>query len=307
MSPTPALPSSGAGGGAGSARGSAHLGSVGLVVGGLALQEVGASFAVLLFPAVGALGVVSLRLGFSALILLAVCRPRLRGYDRRSWATVAAFGLMIAGMNFLFYEALSRIPLGAAVTIEVLGPLAVSVISSRRVMGWVWAAVALAGVVLLGQGSFGHLDPVGVLFAFGAAATWAGYILLSAQTGRRFPRFDGLAIAMAIGALATVPFGATLSGARFFEPGILLLGAAVALLSSTLPYAFELLALRRLPAATFAILMSLAPAIATIAGLLVLQQTFTPVAALAISLVIVASIGAVRSARTLPDLAEPVG
>jgi inner membrane transporter RhtA len=269
------------------------IGSVGLVVGGLALQEIGASFAVQLFPAVGALGVVSLRLGFSAIILLAVCRPSLRGHDRGSWATVVAFGLALGGMNLLFYEALARIPLGATVTIEVLGPLAVSVIASRKLSGWLWAIVAFAGVALLGQGSFGRLDPVGVLFAFGAAATWAAYILLSARTGRHFPRFDGLAIGVAI------------TGARLFDLGILLLGATVALLSSTLPYAFELLALRRLPAATFSILMSLAPAIATMAGFVILGQEFTPVAAIAIALVIAASIGAVHSARDRP--AEPLG
>ena len=281
------------------------LGSVGLVIAGLALQEVGASFAVLLFPQIGALGVVSLRLGFSALILLAISRPSLRGHTRGSWATVIAFGLAIAAMNFLFYEALARIPLGAAVTIEVLGPLAVSVLTSRKRSRWVWAIIAFAGVALLGQGSFGHLDPVGVAFAFGAGATWAGYILLSARTGEHFPRFDGLAIAMTVGALVTLPFGVTLTGAALFRPEILLLGAAVALLSSTLPYAFELLALRRLPAATFAILMSLAPAIATLAGLFILDQRFTLVGAVAIALVIVASIGAVRSARPQPPT-EPL-
>ncbi|WP_411699824.1 EamA family transporter [Conyzicola sp.] len=281
------------------------LGSVGLVVAGLTLQEVGASFAVLLFPAIGALGVVSLRLGFSALILLAISRPTLRGYSRGSWTTVVAFGIAIAAMNFLFYEALDRIPLGAAVTIEVLGPLAVSVFTSRKRSRWVWAVIALAGVALLGQGSFGHLDPLGVLFAFGAGATWAGYILLSARTGQHFPRFDGLALAMSVGALITLPFGITVTGAALFEPQILLLGAAVALLSSTLPYAFELLALRRLPAATFAILMSLAPAIATLAGLVILDQRFTVVGAVAIGLVIVASIGAVRSARPQPPT-EPL-
>lgn len=281
------------------------LGSVGLVIAGLTLQEVGASFAVLLFPAVGALGVVSLRLGFSALILLAISRPALRGHSRGSWATVVAFGLAIAGMNFLFYEALARIPLGAAVTIEVLGPLAVSVLTSRKRSRWLWAVIALVGVVLLGQGSFGHLDPLGVLFAFGAGAAWAGYILLSARTGQHFPRFDGLAIAMTVGALAALPFGITVTGAALFHPQILLLGAAVALLSSTLPYAFELLALRRLPAATFAILMSLAPAIATLAGLVILHQRFTVVGAVAIGLVIVASIGAVRSARPTPPT-EPL-
>jgi inner membrane transporter RhtA len=283
-----------------------NLGSVGLVVAGLALQEVGASFAVLLFPEVGAIGVVSLRLGFSALILMLVCRPSLRGHGLNGWITVAGFGLVLAAMNFLFYEALARIPLGAAVTIEVLGPLVLSVVTNRRVSGWLWALVAFAGVALLGQGSFGHLDPVGVLFAFGAAATWAGYILLSARTGRRFARFDGLAIGMSIGAIATVPFGIAVVGVGgIFHPQILLIGAAVAVLSSTLPYAFELLALRRLPASTFSVLMSLAPAIATLAGLVILHQRFTVVGAIAIGLVVVASAGAVRSARA-PMIEEPL-
>jgi len=282
-----------------------HLGSVGLVVAGLALQEVGASFAVLLFPEVGAIGVVSLRLGFSALILMLICRPSLRGHGIDGWVTVAGFGLVLAAMNFLFYEALARIPLGAAVTIEVLGPLVLSVVTNRRVSGWLWALVAFAGVALLGQGSFGHLDPVGVLFAFGAAATWAGYILLSARTGARFARFDGLAIGMSIGAIATVPFGIAVVGAAgIFQPHILLIGAAVAVLSSTLPYAFELLALRRLPASTFSVLMSLAPAIATLAGLVILDQRFTVVGAIAIGLVVVASAGAVRSSRT--PMIDPV-
>lgn len=282
------------------------LGSVGLVVAGLALQEVGASFAVLLFPEIGAAGVVSLRLGFSAIILLAVCRPTLRGHGAAGWATVAGFGLVLAAMNFLFYEALARIPLGAAVTIEVLGPLVLSVAASRRLSGWLWALLAFAGVALLGQGSFGHLDPVGVLFAFGAAATWAGYILLSARTGRRFERFDGLAIGMGIGAVATIPLGLGVAGAAaLFQPHILLLGAAVAVLSSTLPYAFELFALRRLPAATFSVLMSLAPAIATLAGLVILHQRFTVLGAVAIGLVVLASAGAVRSSRG-PVIDEPV-
>ena len=276
------------------------LGAVGLVVAGLACQEVGASFAVLLFPAVGPLGMVALRLTFSAIILLAVFRPRLRGYGRRDWATVGMFGLSLALMNGLFYEALARVPLGATVTIEVLGPLVLSVVMSRRASSWLWAALAFVGVALLGEGSFGHLDAVGVAFAFGAAASWAGYILLSARTGQRFPNLDGLAIAMTIGAIVALPVGIAAAGPAFFVPGNLLLGAAVAVLSSTIPYALELLALRRLPSATFSILMSLSPAIATAAGLVLLNQQITLVGVIAIAIVISASIGAVRSASLAP-------
>lgn len=210
--------------------------------------------------------------------------------------TVILFGIALACMNALFYEALARVPLGATVTIGVLGPLVLSVIVSRRAASWLWAVLAFAGVALLGQGSFEQLDPVGVAFAFGAAVLWAAYILLSARTGRHFPRLDGLAIAMTIGAIISLPFGIATAGPALFHPNILLLGAAVALLSSTIPYALELVALRRLPPATFSILMSLAPAIATAAGFLILGQRLSIIAIVAIALVITASIGAVRTA-----------
>ena len=279
-----------------SPRAARPFGPVGLVAIGLICQEVGASFAVLLFPSVGAIGMVSLRLAFSAIVLLAVARPRLRGHSRSDWLTVITFGITLALLNALFYEALARVPLGATITIEVLGPLVLSVVISRRASSWLWAVLALSGVVILSQGSFGELDPVGVAFAFGAAAMWAVYILLSARTGARFPRLDGLALAMAVGAVITVPFGIASAGPMIYRPSILLLGAAVALLSSTIPYTLELIALRRLPSATFSILMSLSPAIATTAGFLILGQKFTAMALVAIGLVIAASIGAVLSA-----------
>lgn len=280
---------------------------------GLVCQDVGASLAVLLFPTTGALGMVALRLGFSAVALLAVCRPTLRGHSARAWGTVILFGVALATMNGLFYEALARVPLGATVTIEVLGPLVLSVVMSRRAVSWLWAVLAFAGVALLGQGSFGSLDLLGVVFAFSAAAAWAGYILLSARAGASFPRLDGLAIAMTIGAILALPLGIVTAGAAIFRPNILLLGAAVAVLSSTVPYALELVSLRRLPSATFSILMSLSPAIATIAGLALLGQRITAVGVVAICLVIAASIGAVRTASrnargdTLPNPLDEIG
>src|SRR5450830_1115430 len=256
---------------------------------------------------------VSLRLSFSAIVLLAVFRPALRGHAARDWGTVILFGVALAAMNALFYEALARVPLGATVTIEVLGPLVLSVVMSRRAVSWLWAALAFAGVALLGQGSFGTLDPLGVVFAFAAAAAWALYILMSARTGGRFPRFDGLAIAMTIGAVLALPFGVAAAGPAILQPNILLLGAAVAMLSSTIPYALELVALRRLPSATFSILMSLSPAIATTAGLVLLGQKLTVIGVVAIALVIMASIGAVRTASrnargdTLPNPLDELG
>jgi inner membrane transporter RhtA len=271
------------------------FGAAAMVLGGLACQELGAAIAVLLFPSAGPAGTTFLRLAFSAVLLLAILRPRLRGHSRNGWLTVAGFGVVLAAMNLCFYEALVRLPLGAAVTIEVLGPLVLSVASSRRAINWLWALLAVAGVALLGWGSLTALDPVGVLFALAAGALWAGYILGSARTGAAFPRLDGLAIAMAIGALFSLPFALGGTGTELLRPGILLLGLGVAVLSSMIPYGLELIALRRIGPATFAILMSLAPAIAALTGLLVLDQAMAPLQWLAIALVVLASAGAVRT------------
>ncbi|MFE2074611.1 EamA family transporter [Streptomyces misionensis] len=271
------------------------LGPVGLVLAGCVSVQFGGALAVTLMPRAGALGVVTLRLFAAAVVLLLVCRPRLRGHSRADWATVIAFGVVMGGMNGLFYEAVARIPLGAAVTLEVLGPLTLSVLTSRRAINALWAALALGGVFLLGGGGFGGVDPVGVAFALAAGAMWAGYIVFSARTGRRFPQADGLALAMAVAALLILPLGIATSGSRLLDPTTLGLGSAVALLSSVLPYTLELLALRRLPAATFAILMSLEPALAAAAGFLILGQALSAAEAAAIALVIAASIGAVRT------------
>lgn len=278
-----------------------------LVVVGLACQEVGASIAVLLFPQVGPLGMVMLRLVFSAVLLLAISRPALRGHSRGAWRAVILFGLVLALMNALFYLALERLALGVTVTIEVLGPLVLSIVASRRASAWLWALLALAGVVALGGGGWDRLDPLGVLFALGAAASWAFYILASARVGREFPRLDGLALAMAIGAVVMLPLGIWDAGGALLRLDLLALGAAVAVLSSTIPYALELIALRRLPAAAFAILMSLAPATAALAGFVLLGQRLAWLEMVGIALVIAASIGAVRSsARAAREAAEPV-
>ncbi|MFE1309047.1 DMT family transporter [Streptomyces sp. NPDC058755] len=271
------------------------LGPVGLVLAGGISVQFGGALAVTLMPRAGALGVVTLRLLAAAVVLLVVCRPRLRGHSRTDWGTVVVFGITMGAMNGLFYEAVARIPLGPAVTLEVLGPLALSVLASRRAINAVWAGLALAGVFLLGGGGFSDLDPTGVAFALGAGAMWAAYIVFSARTGRRFPQADGLALAMAVAALLFLPLGIAEAGTRLLDPTTVALGSAVALLSSVLPYTLELLALRRLPASTFAILMSLEPAIAATAGFLILGQALSATEAAAIALVIAASIGAVRT------------
>ncbi|MEU3949471.1 EamA family transporter [Streptomyces sp. NPDC029526] len=302
--PSPATPSTQAavpatGGGpsvpGGASHGRGSLGPVGLVLAGGISVQFGGALAVTLMPRAGALGVVSLRLLVAAVVLLAVCRPRLRGHSRADWTTVVVFGIAMAAMNGLFYQSVARIPLGPAVTLEVLGPLALSVLASRRAINFLWAGLALAGVFLLGGGGFDRLDPLGVAFALAAGVMWAAYIVFSARTGRRFPQADGLALAMGVAAVLFLPLGIMEAGTKLIEPTTFALGAAVAVLSSVLPYTLELLALRRLPASTFAILMSLEPAIAAMAGFLVLSQALSLTEAAAISLVIAASMGAVRT------------
>nr|WP_229379428.1 EamA family transporter [Streptomyces sp. VRA16 Mangrove soil] len=273
------------------------MGPVGLVLAGCVSVQFGGAVAVSLMPRAGAVGVVTLRLVVAALVLMLVCRPRLRGHSRADWGTVVAFGIAMGGMNLLFYQAAARIPLGLAVTFEVLGPLTLSVVASRRAVNLLWAGLALAGVFLLGGAGdgLGGLDPAGVAFAVAAGAMWATYIVFSARTGRRFPQADGLALAMAVAAVLCLPLGLATAGPKLFDPVTIGLGAAVAVMSSVLPYTLELVALRRLPASTFAVMMSLEPAIAALAGFLVLSQALSWVQAAAITLVIAASMGAVRT------------
>lgn len=283
------------------------LGPVGLVLAGGVSVQFGGALAVTLMPRVGALGVVTLRLLVAALVLVVVCRPRLRGHSRTDWGTVVVFGVTMAAMNGLFYQSVARIPLGLAVTLEVMGPLALSVLTSRRALNLVWAGLALAGVFLLGGGGFSGLDPTGVAFALGAGVMWATYIVFSARTGRRFPQADGLALAMVVAAVVFLPLGVVGAGTKLLDPTAIGLGSAVAVLSSVLPYTLELLALRRLPAATFAIMMSLEPALAATAGFFILDQALSVTEALAIALVIVASMGAVRTQVGRGKAKEPVG
>jgi inner membrane transporter RhtA len=266
-----------------------------MVIGSAMSLQFGSAVAATLFPRAGALGVVALRLLFSALIMLAVCRPRLRGHSRTDWTAVIGLGVALGTMNTLFYQAIDRIPLGAAVTLELLGPLVLSVVGSRRLLSLLWAGLALAGVYLLGSSGFDRLDVAGAGFALAAGAMWVAYIIFNSRTGARFPKADGLALAMGIAALLSAPLGVASAGRALLDPVTLGLGAAVAVLSSGLPYTLELFALRRMPAATFALLMSLMPVAATTAGFMVLGQRLQPVELVAIALVIAASMGAVRT------------
>ena len=262
--------------------------AVGLVAAACLSPQLGAAFAVTLFDELGPAGAAFLRLAFAALILWAVWRPRLTGPLRLA----AAFGVALGLMNWSFYEALSRLPLGIAVTIEFAGPLLVAVFGSRRPLDVVWVVLAAAGIVLLiGPGGGTAVDPVGVAFALAAAMFWMAYIYLNKRTGAAFPGGSGLAIAMVVGALVVLPAGVMHVPAAVAQPGLLGTARVVALLSSVLPYSLDLEALRRLPEAVFGVLMSLDPAIAAVVGFVVLGQALGMRELAAIGMVVVASAG----------------
>ena len=270
--------------------------AVWLVVGGIVSVQFGAAIAKQLFPLVPPTAMVWLRLVTAAVVFMLVVRPTLRGHSRTDWKVALAFGVSLATMNWAIYQSFARIPLGIAVTIEFLGPLAVAVAGSRRPRDVLWVVLAGLGVGLLGL-SPTRLDPVGVLFALLAAAGWACYILLSARTGQRWPGISGLAVASVVGALALAPPAVLEAGSRLLEPKVLLLGLAVGLLSSVIPYSLELVALRRIPPRVFGILMSLEPAVAALAAMLLLAEFLNPLQWVAMACVVVASVGSTRSSR----------
>ena len=277
---------------------------VALVLLAAASVQFGAGLAKTVFDEAGPGGTVFLRVLFATVVLMAVWRPRLKGWAGRDLLLAALFGLTLAGMNLAFYEALDRIPLGIAVTFEFVGPLGVAVASSRRALDVLWVVLAAAGILLLSDfGDFGSLDVPGVGLALLAGCFWAGYIVLSARTGQAFPGGAGLALAMAAASLVLLPVGIADAGGALLEPGVLGLGAAVAMLSSAIPYSLELEALRKLPAGVFGVLMSLDPAVAALAGYVVLGEILGGRELAAIGLVVAASAGAARSA---PPAAGPV-
>ncbi|HEX8866391.1 MAG TPA: EamA family transporter [Lentzea sp.] len=269
-----------------------------LVLLGIVSVQVGAAVAKQLFTVAGATGTVTLRLVVAALVLVVIWRPSLR-LDRRTLLVVVTYGVVLAGMNLCFYAALARIPLGAAVTIEFLGPLTVAVFGSRRWLDGVWVLLAGTGVVLLTRVQGGLALP-GVLFALAAGALWAAYILVTAKLGSQTSDGKGLALAMVVGAVIALPFGITSAGTAMLDPLVLAAGFAVALMSSVIPYSLELEALRRMPPRVFGILMSMEPAVAALAGLLLLGEELKPAQWVAVCCVVIASVGATRSAR--PDV-----
>lgn len=258
----------------------------------------GAALAKGLFPALGATGTVGLRVGLSAMILLAAFRPWPRRATAAQWRALVPYGLVLGTMNVLFYLSLARIPLGLAVTVEFIGPLGVAVSGSRRALDFAWVVLAAGGIALVAPWGGGGADPLGVLLALAAGACWAAYILLGVGVSQGIP--GGAAVAMGMTTAAFVAVPAALATAAFarLTPWLLAAGLGVALLSSALPYTLEMIALKELPARTFGILMSLEPAVAALAGLVFLGEVLSPRQWLAVALVIAASAGATATSRS---------
>lgn len=271
----------------------------GLVLLAILSVQVGAGFAKDLFSQLPPSAVVFLRIAMGALIMGVVARPRLKGLTRVDIGLGVAFGVTLGVMNLSFYEALARLPMGIAVAIEFLGPLGVAVAASRRRLDLLWVALAGSGVVLLAPWgtAASRISWAGIGFALVAAVCWAGYILLSAAVGQRFPGTSGLSFAMIVSFLLVAPVGIGTGGADLLQPELLLIGLGVGLLSSVIPYSIELEALRRMPKQVFGILMSLEPAVAAMVGLLVLGEVLDVREWAAIGCVVVASVGATRASR----------
>ena len=273
-----------------------------LVLLGILSVQFGAGIAKTLFDEVAPTTIVWLRLTASAVVLMAIARPALRGRTAQDWLVVVGFGLILGLMNWSIYQSFARIPIGLAVTLEFVGPLTLAVLGSRRARDLVWVGLAGLGVLLLGLQP-GDLTWAGVGFALLAGASWAAYILLSAQTGRRWQGIDGLALASVVAALVLTPLALGRYADQLDDTRILLLGALVGLLSSVIPYTCELVALRTLRPAVFSILMSLEPAAGALAGLVVVHELLGPLQLAAMACVVVASVGATRAGATI---SEPV-
>ena len=214
-------------------------------------------------------------------------------HDREAWRLAVVFGIALAAMNFFFYSSLDRIPLGPAVTFEFVGPLAVALVASRTRLDLLWVALAAAGILLL-AGPGGSDDALGIALALAAGGCWGAYILISARVGQAFSGGQGLAIAMTVGTALMLAPGVAVGGEALLEPHVIAIGAAVALLSSVIPYSFELEALRTIPVGVFGVLMSLEPAVAALAGLIAIGQGLNAAEVCGIALVVMASAGVLR-------------
>lgn len=259
--------------------------------------QCGAAIAKGLFPAIGAAGTASLRIGISAIILWAVYRPNLKKITTEQWKLVVPYGLSLGAMNLIFYLAIERIPIGLAVTLEFIGPLLVAVLGSKRWVDFFWVLLAAAGIVLIAPWSNNGIDTLGMLFALLAGGFWAAYIVLGGKISKIMKGGDAVTTGMLFAAILIVPFGILGNGLGNLNPQFLGLGIALALLSSAIPFTLEMKALGQLPARTFSILMSLEPAAASICALIFLQEYLSLNEVLAVVFVVIASAGSTITSR----------
>jgi inner membrane transporter RhtA len=274
-----------------------------LVVGAITSAQFGSSLAATLLRQLTPGGTAFVRLASAAIVLLVLWRPRVRGRTSGELLLVGVFGLVLAGLNLSFYEALERIPLGIAVAIEFVGPLAVAVAGSRRRVDVLWVLSAVAGILALTGGGGHGVSALGVAYALAAGCMWGTYILLNARLGQAFEGSTGVALVLCVAAVVVLPVGIATGGGHLLDPESLALGAGVGMLSSAIPYSLEVEALRRIATSVFGVLMSLEPAVAALAGFLVLGQQLGVRALVGIALVVIASVGA---SRRRPDAALSV-
>lgn len=265
-----------------------------LVLGSISSVQIGSVIAKSLFGQADPMAIAWLRMVIALPILFVVARPRVRGRTRAEWAAVLVYGAALAVMNASIYQSFARIPVGLAVTIEFLGPLGVAFSGIRRARDLVWVALAAAGVVILGW------SPVvwnwaGIGFALLAAAGWAGYIVAGARVSKTWDGISGVTVGQSVGVVGFAVPGILAGGTAMWHPVVLGTAAAVAVLSTVIPYALEIVALRHIKASVFGILMSLEPAVAALAALIVLHEMLAPAELVAMACVIVASIGATRT------------
>ena len=273
-----------------------------LVTLGMVFTQTGASFAKMLFPLVGAGGATALRLTLAALVLILVFRPWRKKLGPAQWRSVLLYGGAMGAMNLFFYAALEHIPLGIAVALEFTGPLAVALFGARKPLDFFWIALAVSGFALLlpWTQTSGEISPLGIVLALCAGACWAGYIVFGQRAGTGGgPHIAALGVGTA--ALIALPFGLATAGTSLIEPAILPLGLAVALLSSAIPYALDMVALPHIPARLFGILMSGQPALAALSGLVILGEVLSATQVMGMAAIIMASVGATLTiARRVP-------
>jgi inner membrane transporter RhtA len=271
------------------------LSPVWLVIIGIVSIQLGAAFAKSLFAIAPPVAITWLRMAVASVIFWVIARPRLRGRTWSEWRVVIGYGISLAVMNWAIYMAFSRIPIGLAVTIEFLGPLGVALFGSRRLRDLLWVGLAALGVAMLGVFP-ATADWVGVAFALLAATSWAAYILLGRRTGSAWAGITGVSMGSLVGAVVFLIPGVVIGNVALLQPKVLLMGLLVAVLSSVIPYALEMVALRSIPSGVFGILMSLEPAIAALAALVVLGEQLSWVELVAMACVVVASVGSTKFA-----------